>query len=75
MPHELDSYDDVDFNQEEESYDFRLGNLAGSLIIYLRACKTAKAAEQSYDSAIDAQFDAYEAYLDATEALTEQESE
>ncbi len=68
-------YDNLDFDQEESSYDFRLGTLAGTLIIYLRAVKEAKAAEQVYDAAIDAQFDAYEDYLDATEALTEQESE
>jgi hypothetical protein len=58
-----------------EPYDDRRRILADSLARYLRAAEMTKQAEQRFDDAIDAQFDAYNDYLQATEALTEQESE
>jgi hypothetical protein len=56
-------------------YDHKLSVLATSLILYIEAVKLTHEAERLYDEAVDAQFDAYTDYLEATEALTQQEAE
>ena len=65
-------YDD---SPNEPLYECKLSTLAETLILYVQAVCEVHAAQSALDDALDAQFDTFNNYIIATEALASQEAE